>query len=232
MKRRGWPRWDGERVRALRQHLGLTQEGMAEELGTRQQTISDWERDYYRPRGTSSTLLSIVAERVRFRYGLGLKLELGDITHVEAEAIVNAANSHLWMGGGVAGAIKRQAGGKVEREAVALGPIEPGQAVATSAGKLKARYIIHAATMGPDMMTDADKIRQATRSALAKAGELEVKSMAFPALGAGVGRFPIDQVAQLMVLEVRDYLQKHPGLSVVFVLHDQRAYEAFSREAG
>ncbi|MEK7281349.1 MAG: macro domain-containing protein, partial [Chloroflexota bacterium] len=70
------------------------------------------------------------------------------------------------------------------------------------------------------------------RSALAKAGELGVGSLAFPALGAGVGRFPLDQVARLMVVEVRAYLQKQPGLEVVFVLHDQQAYKAFSREVG
>lgn len=69
MRRRAGPEWDGRRVRALRQHLGLTQEGLAQELGTRQQTISEWERGLYRPRGTSAKLLSLVAERSSFRYG-------------------------------------------------------------------------------------------------------------------------------------------------------------------
>src|SRR6188768_2497726 len=107
---------------------------------------------------------------------------VGDITRIDAEAIVNAANSHLWMGGGVAGAIKRAAGSIVEQEAVAQGPIQPGEAVATSAGALPPpiRWVIHAATMGPDLQTSEDLVRQATASALAKAAEVGATSIAMP----------------------------------------------------
>jgi O-acetyl-ADP-ribose deacetylase (regulator of RNase III) len=91
------------------------------------------------------------------------------------------------MGGGVAGAIKRAGGQEIETEAVSKEPIAVGEAVVTGAGRLKAKYIIHAAVMGQDLTTDADKIRQTTRNSLIKADELGIKSLAFPALGTGVG---------------------------------------------
>ena len=92
---------------------------------------------------------------------------VGDITRVDCEAIVNAANSQLWMGGGVAGAIKRAGGQVIEDEAVAQGPIRPGEAAATGAGALPdpIRWVIHAATMGPDLQTSEELVRRATASA-------------------------------------------------------------------
>src|SRR3954454_16247288 len=99
---------------------------------------------------------------------------VGDLLQARVEAIVNAANSHLWMGGGVAGAITRAAGSSVEEEAVEQGPIQPGESVVTSAGRLPdpIRWVVHAATMGPDLVTSEAYIRMATASALAAAARV------------------------------------------------------------
>jgi O-acetyl-ADP-ribose deacetylase (regulator of RNase III) len=120
-----------------------------------------------------------------------LDVQQGDITRVKADALVNAANNHLWMGGGVAGALKREGGPEVEAEALAKGPIPVGEAAVTTAGRLPARYVIHAAVMGQDLRTDADKIQRATRNSLLRADEIGIKTVAFPALGTGVGGFPL-----------------------------------------
>lgn len=154
----------------------------------------------------------------------------GDITESDCDAIVNAANNHLWMGAGVAGAIKRKGGPEIEVEAISKGPIPVGEAVATGAGRLRARYVIHAAAMGQDLQTDADKIRQATVSALRVAEELGIRSVAFPALGTGVGGFPVAECARLML----DVVRRHQGphvQSVTFVLYGPDAYRAFSEQA-
>src|SRR5512134_3729917 len=103
----------------------------------------------------------------------------GDITEAEVDAIVNAANAELWMGAGVAGAIKRKGGTVIEEDAVRQGPIEVGEAVLTVAGNLNATHVIHAATMGPDLKSDPSKIAAATRSALALADKHRLSSMAF-----------------------------------------------------
>src|ERR671919_2015083 len=118
-----------------------------------------------------------------------LEVVQGDITACTVDAIVNAANNHLWMGAGVAGAIKRQGGQVIEDEAVRQGPIAIGEAVVTGGGSLKARYVIHAAAMGQDLVTNADFIRQATIHSLQHAIDLGLASIALPALGTGVGGF-------------------------------------------
>ena len=164
-----------------------------------------------------------------------IEVEQGDITQFELDALVNAANNQLWMGGGVAGALKRAGGKEIEAEAVKKGPIPIGEAIATGAGRLKARYIIHAAVMGRDLETDADKIRQATKNSLLRADELGVKSIAFPALGTGVGGFPLDECARIMIGEVRQYSTRNTGLErVVFVLYDDalRFANLLQREKG
>ena len=160
---------------------------------------------------------------------LQLNVVLGDITEQATDAVVNAANNHLWMGSGVAGAIKAKGGEEIEREAVKLGPIEPGQAVTTSAGRLKARYCIHAAAMGQDLATSADLISKATRSALAEAARLELDSVAFPALGTGVGSYPADACARLMLAAALSHSRTNlrPG-SVAFVLRDEPTLRSFS----
>ena len=152
----------------------------------------------------------------------------GDICDRPVDAIVNAANNQLWMGAGVAGAIKRRGGPEIEREAVAKGPIPVGDAVATTAGVLDAKYVIHAAVMGADLVTDADTIARATRSALALADELGLRSIALPALGTGVGGFDMRECAQMMREAALAHIAGGTGLTLVeFVLFGEQAYEEF-----
>lgn len=158
---------------------------------------------------------------------------VGDITRADAEAIVNAANSELWMGGGVAGAIKVAGGLEIESEAIAQGPIRPGEAVATSAGRLSPpiRMVIHAATMGPDLQTSEALVRAATGSALAKAVEMGAASIALPAMGTGVGGFPMEHAAAAMVEEVvraADAGRAPPR--VTFVLRTEESRRSFIRQ--
>jgi O-acetyl-ADP-ribose deacetylase (regulator of RNase III) len=159
---------------------------------------------------------------------MGLELEVveGDIAALAVDAIANAANDHLWMGAGVAGAIKRAGGEEIEREAVAKGPIAIGDAVATGAGRLAARWVIHAAVMGQDLNTSADAIARATRRTLEVADELESESLALPAFGTGVGGFPLDECAQLMVTEARAY-EPQSLRRIVFAVYGRDAEAVF-----
>lgn len=168
-------------------------------------------------------------DRVMFG-GKSISCRKGDITEAEAEAIVNAANNHLWMGSGVAGAIKRKGGQAIEDEAVRQGPIEIGEAVATGAGALKARFVIHAAVMGQDLRTNAGFIRKAAANSLKLADRLGLKSIAFPALGTGVGGFPVADCAEVMIGEAVEFLKKSNVLEeIVFVLFDDFSYDAFAQ---
>lgn len=154
----------------------------------------------------------------------------GDICDCLTDAIVNAANNNLWMGAGVAGAIKRRGGEEIEREAMQKGPIPVGEAVPTRAGRLKAKYIIHAAAMGQDLVTDAAKVGMATRTSLNRAEELGLVSIAFPALGAGVGGFPKEDAAKVMIREVIEFLKAGSKLQeVVFVLFDDETQQVFEQ---
>lgn len=161
-----------------------------------------------------------------------IRVVKGDITELKADAIVNAANNKLVMGGGVAGAIKRKGGKEIEDEAVKKGPIKAGEAVATGAGNLPAKYVIHAATMGMDFKTGETEIRNAVKSALTAADKLKIKSIAFPALGCGVGKFPLLASAKIMSQEAFRYLreEKRTGIKeITFCLYDSQAYEAFDK---
>jgi O-acetyl-ADP-ribose deacetylase (regulator of RNase III) len=150
----------------------------------------------------------------------------GDIAALAVDAVANAANDRLWMGSGVAGALKRAGGEEVEREAVAKGPIAIGDAVATGAGALQARWVIHAAVMGQDLVTSADAIRSATRRTLEVADELGAESLALPAFGTGVGGFPLDECARLMIDEVRGF-SPTTLRRVVFAVFGEAAAAAF-----
>ena len=150
----------------------------------------------------------------------------GDIAALAVDAVVNAANDHLWMGAGVAGALKRAGGDEIEREAVAKGPIAVGEAVATGAGRLPARYVIHAAVMGQDLQTNADVIEQATRHTLEVAEGLGLESVALPAFGTGVGGFPLDECARLMVGVVRKFRARSLR-RIVFAVYGGEAAAAF-----
>jgi O-acetyl-ADP-ribose deacetylase (regulator of RNase III) len=162
---------------------------------------------------------------------LTIEIKEGDISQCEADAIVNAANNHLWMGSGVAGALKRAGGQEIEAEAMAKGPIPIGEAVTTGAGRLKATYVIHAAVMGQDLRTDANIIAEATESSLRRADESGCKSVAFPALGTGVGGFSLDECARIMMNAVQKYTSGVTTLEkVIFVLYGEPAYRVFKRE--
>jgi O-acetyl-ADP-ribose deacetylase len=151
-----------------------------------------------------------------------------DVTKLDVDAIANAANTQLKHGGGVAGAIARAGGPDVQRESDARAPIGLGEAVETTAGDMPARWVIHAATMELGGPTSAEIIERATRSTLAKAEELGAGSLALVAFGTGVGGFPLDEAAQIMVSAARE----HTGdlERIVFAVHGEEAERAF-REA-
>lgn len=161
------------------------------------------------------------------------KIEIvkGDITQADVDAIVNAANNHFWMGSGVAGAIKAAGGDIIEKEAVKKGPVMPGEAVHTTAGKLPFKMVIHAAVMGQDLRTSDKYIRQATISCLNIAEKLRLTSIAFPAFGTGVGGFPMKACAHVMLDAVRGYEPLSKSLQrVQFCLFDQYGYSVFKEK--
>ena len=150
----------------------------------------------------------------------------GDITTLEVDAIANAANSSLWMGSGVAGAIKRVGGEEIEREAVARGPVAVGDAVATGAGRLPAHWVIHGAVMGQDLRTSAELVERTTRSVLRVADELGAESLALPAFGTGVGGFPLAECARIMTRVARSF-EPRSLERVVFAVYGDEARRAF-----
>jgi O-acetyl-ADP-ribose deacetylase len=153
-----------------------------------------------------------------------------DVTTLEVDAIANAANTRLMHGGGVAGAISRAGGPAVQRESDEKAPIELGEAVETSAGAMPARWVIHAATMELGGPTSAEVIERATRSTLDKAEELGCRSLALVAFGTGVGGFPIEEAARIMVGVAREHTG---GLErIVFAVHGDAAERAFREALG
>lgn len=156
-----------------------------------------------------------------------VEVRAGDIAALEVDSVANAANDQLWMGAGVAGALKRAGGEEIEREAMARGPIPVGTAVATTAGRLPARYVIHGAVMGQDLRTDAELVERTTYACLALADELGCRSLALPAFGTGVGGFPLDECAAVMVRAVRSF-EPRTLERVVFAVFGDEAYAAFT----
>ncbi len=157
----------------------------------------------------------------------------GDITDLEVDAVGNAANNHLWMGAGVAGAIKRAGGAQIEREAVAKGPISIGEAVATGAGRLLARHVIHGAVMGQDLRTNGELVAATTASCLEVADDLGCRTVALPAFGTGVGGFPLEDCARIMVDSVRAYQARSVDRVILAVWGDEagRVFRAVLEEA-
>lgn len=147
-----------------------------------------------------------VAKRVY--KGTEVSVVRGDMTKLEVDAIVNPANSHLIMGGGVAGAILRAGGSQIQEEALKKAPMRIGQAVATTAGKLKAKYVIHAPTMTqPAMATNKENAGRAATAALECAEQLRVRSLAFPGLGTGVGGLDAQDAANVMIGEIKKHIE-------------------------
>jgi len=159
-----------------------------------------------------------------------VSIRQGDLTEAEVDAIVNAANNDLQLGGGVAGAIRRKGGPAIQEQCDRIGPIRVGEARATTGGKLKARHVIHAASMRLGGTTSEKNLRDSTRNSLRRAAELKIESIAFPAIGTGIAGFPMDRCAQVMLEEVRAHLDGATSLKrVEFVLFDRPALEIFEK---
>jgi O-acetyl-ADP-ribose deacetylase len=171
-----------------------------------------------------------------------IEIVQGDITQQpDMDAIVNAANTDLALGGGLAGAIRRRGGDEIDREGQAKGPIRLGEAAVTTAGRLPNKYVIHAAAMGyrPEdarvpkregSLSSAAIIADATRNSLLRAEELKLESIAFPALATGVAAFPVDECAEVMIGAVQDYARAHPQTAlrrVRFVLFGAAEFQVF-----
>lgn len=154
----------------------------------------------------------------------------GDLTEADVDAIVNAANNDLVLGGGVAGAIRVKAGPAIQQECDQIGPIALGEAAITGAGRLRARHVIHAASMRLGESTSEANLRSATRNSLRRGDENSLKTIAFPAIGTGIAGFPIERCAQVMLEEVRAHLGGPTALERIdFVLFDRRSLEVFER---
>jgi O-acetyl-ADP-ribose deacetylase (regulator of RNase III) len=160
-----------------------------------------------------------------------LELLDGDLTEMDTDAVVNAANAQLILGGGVAGAIKRKGGPEIQAECNKIGGTFVGGAVITTAGNLKAKHVIHA--VGPRMGEgdEDEKLKNATLNSLKVADENNLKSIAFPAISTGIFGFPIGRCAEIMLQTTIDYLKGKTGLErVVFCLFGSKSYEVFENQ--
>ena len=142
----------------------------------------------------------------------------GDITELKIDAIVNAANSDLWMGSGVAGAIKEKGGEEIELEAMTLGPIRPGEAVMTTGGRLPAKYVIHCAGMPPGGNATYWNVKSSVGSALALACDSNLTGIAFPAIGAGVGGLPPEESAKAIAESIIHYTKRPGSVKRIFLV--------------
>ena len=158
-------------------------------------------------------------------------VQQGDLTEMDVDAIVNAANNDLVLGAGVAGAIHRKGGEQIQRECNEIGSIPVGYAAITSGGKLKARYVIHAASMGlGGQRTTTKTLHTSTAHSLRLAAERHLKTIAFPAVGTGVSGFPMDECAKIMLAEAAQHLKSDTSLETIyFVLFDAAARDVFQR---
>lgn len=158
-----------------------------------------------------------------------IRIQQGDLTEMDVDVIVNAANNDLVLGAGVAGAIHRKGGEEIQRECDEIGSIPVGYAAITGGGKLKARYVIHAASMGlGGIRTTAKTLRTSTAHSLRLAAERNLKTIAFPAVGTGVSGFPMQECAQIMLSEAAQHLQSGTSLETIyFVLFDAASRDTF-----
>jgi len=160
-------------------------------------------------------------------------IEQGDITTYKVDAIVNAANNDLILGGGLAGAIARRGGPEIQAQCRKHGPVEVGQAAITGAGKLPARHVIHQASMELGGPTTAEGLKSSTIAVLKLAEENNVRTLAFPAVGTGIAGFPLRRCAWIMLTEVRSHIAGPTALTDVwFVLFDNEAHRVFKEAYG
>lgn len=163
---------------------------------------------------------AFLAERIEIRQG--------DLTGMDTDAIVNAANNELQLGGGVAGAIRRKGGPKIQAECNEIGAIPVGGAAITSGGDLKARHVIHAASMELGGRTSAHALQSSTAHSLRIAAQNGLKTIAFPAVGTGIAGFPVRECAEIMLREAAKHLKGPTSLEKVhFVLFDEEALKVF-----
>jgi len=154
----------------------------------------------------------------------------GDLTAAKVDAIVNAANNDLILGGGVAGAIRAKGGPSIQEECRGLGPIRIGEAAITGGGNLPAHHVIHAASMELGGLTDEEGLRESTRNSLLRAHENRLESIAFPAIGTGIAGFPMERCAEVMLEEIRAHLESESTLKrIEIVLFDAPALAVFER---
>ncbi|HEY2664393.1 MAG TPA: macro domain-containing protein [Candidatus Binataceae bacterium] len=159
-----------------------------------------------------------------------LRIRRADLTESATDAIVNAANTELILGAGVAGAIKRRGGPAIAEECERIGPIPLGEAAITSGGNLSARFVIHAASMELGGRTTQSSLADAVRNSLKRAAENGVRSIAFPAIGTGIAGFPLDRCARVMLAEFRDHFASKTSLELIeVVLFDERAAAVFEQ---
>ncbi len=164
--------------------------------------------------------------------GVTVDVLQGDLTTQDVDAVVNAANNDLQLGGGVAGAIARAGGPQIQRECDAIGSIAVGDAAITGGGKLRARHVIHAASMQLGGRTTADSLRRSTARSLEIAKQRGLRSIAFPAVGTGIARFPLDECARIIIEEVVAHARASTSLTDVrFVLFGAQPESAFRKEA-
>ncbi|HTZ72790.1 MAG TPA: macro domain-containing protein [Candidatus Aquilonibacter sp.] len=157
-----------------------------------------------------------------------IELMQGDLTEMDVDAIVNAANNDLKLGGGVAGAIRRKGGQAIQEECDAIGMIPVGGAAMTAGGDLKARHVIHAASMQLGGQTTAHALRSSTAHALRIAAQNNLKTIAFPAVGTGIAGFPVKECAEIMLREAGRHLESPTSLEkIYFVLFDKQTLAAF-----
>jgi len=157
-------------------------------------------------------------------------IQQGDLTDMDTDAIVNAANNDLQLGAGVAGAIRRKGGDEIQRECDEIGSIPVGYAAITGGGKLKARHVIHAASMQLGGRTTAGNLRHSVEHSLRIASERGLKTIAFPAVGTGIAGFPMEECANILLEEAVKHLNQETSLEkICFVLFDEAASELFRR---
>ncbi len=160
-----------------------------------------------------------------------IELIQGDITESETDAIVNAANSELILGGGVAGAIRKKGGPAIQEQCDVIGHCPVGGAVVTSGGDLRAKYVIHAVGPRWGEGDEETKLRNATRNALQCADETGIISITFPAISTGIFGFPLDLAAKTMLRSVRDYLSGSTAIrKVIFALFDEKSVKVFEEK--
>jgi len=157
-----------------------------------------------------------------------IKIIKGNIALLETDAIVNAANKSLILGGGVAGAIKNFGGPSIQEECNKIGPIKVGEAVVTQGGRLKAKYVIHAAGPVYGEGNEDEKLRMATLNSLGIAEKLRLKDIAFPAISSGIFRFPLKRCSEIMLATTFDFIETHEyPKEIYFCLYDTNAKNVF-----